>query len=84
MSATQAVIGRRPRIRGDLPDRLGDGLGDGHADGVVQPPGLRGQPGEELVRAAAEISADQHLAPQVPGQLREPGRLDVVSGGVVG
>ena len=48
-----AVIGRRPRICGDLADRIGDGLGDGHADGVVQPPGLRGQPGEELVRAAA-------------------------------
>jgi hypothetical protein len=79
-----AVISRCPRLRGDLPDRPGDWLGDRHADGVAQPPGLGGQPGEELVRAAAGISADQHLAAQVPGQLRqrEPGRLDMVSRGV--
>jgi hypothetical protein len=78
------VIGRCPRIGRGLPDRLGDGVGDRHADRVVQPPRLRGQPGEELMRAAAGISADQDLAPQVSGQLRErePGRLDVIGGGV--
>ena len=49
----------------------------GHADGVMQPPGLHGQPGEELVRAAAGISADQYLAPQVARKLRDrqPGRV---------
>ena len=36
------------------------------------------------MRAAAGVGADQHRAPQVAGQLRdrEPGRLDVVGGGV--
>ena len=36
-------------------------------DGVVQPPGPRGQPLEELVRPAAGIGSDQHLPPQVTG-----------------
>jgi hypothetical protein len=41
--------------------------GDGRADGVVQPPGPRGQPGEELVRAAG-VCADHYFAAQVPGR----------------
>ena len=43
-----------------------------------------GQPGQELVRAAAGIGADQHPPPQLAGQLgqRQPGSLDVIGGGV--
>ena len=78
------VISRRPRGCRHFADRIGDGLGNGHPDGVVQSPGLRGQPVQELVRPAARISPDQHPAAQVAGQLgdREPGGLDVVGGSV--
>jgi hypothetical protein len=39
---------------------------------------------QEPVRAAAGVGAEQDLAAQLPRQLRqcEPGRLDVVGGGV--
>jgi hypothetical protein len=62
-----AVIGRRPGGRGNLADRGLDVLGDRHADGVVQPPGLRGEPVQKLVRPAAGAGPDQHLAPQARG-----------------
>jgi hypothetical protein len=47
----------------------------------VQAAGLRGQPVQEPVRAAAGVGADKHLAPQVARQLRQrqPGSLDMVS-----
>jgi mannose-6-phosphate isomerase-like protein (cupin superfamily) len=50
----------------------------------VQAPAGAGQPGQELVGAAAGIGADQHPAPQPAGQLGQgqPGGLDVVAGGV--
>ena len=69
-----SVIGRRPRVCRQFQDRFLDALGDGHADGVVQPLRLRGQPLEELVRAAAGVCADQDLPQQTARQLgeREP------------
>ena len=78
------VIGRGPRGCGHLQDRGLHVLGDRHADRVAQPPGPRGQPLEELVRAASGVGPDQCPAAQPPGQLRqrEPGGLDVVGGGV--
>jgi hypothetical protein len=79
---------RRPRRRRDLQHMLVDGLGDHHADRVVQPAAALGEPGDELVGAAAGVAADQGLpaAPVLLGQLGE-GELcggDVVGGGVVG
>jgi hypothetical protein len=54
----------------------------GHAHAVVQPAAC--EPGQILVRAAARVGADQHPPAQPPWQLRqrEPGRLDVLAGGV--
>ena len=59
-------------------------VGDGHADGVVQAAARAGQPGQELVGAAAGVGADQHPPPRSAGQLRqrEPGHLDVLGRGV--
>ena len=69
--------------RGNLADRGLDIVGDRHADGVVQPPGLGGQPVQEPVRAAG-VGPDRDLPPQVTRELRdrEPGRLDAIGGGV--
>ena len=74
-----AVVSRGPGAGGDREDGGLHVLGDGHADGVVQAAGRRGQPGQETVRAAAGVGADQYLAPQVTRQLgqRQPGGLDV-------
>ena len=70
ISATQApgrdlavgVVGGCPRAGGQAQDRGADVVGDGEADGVLQPPARTGQPGEELVGAAAGVGADQDLA----------------------
>ena len=61
-----------------------DLVGHGEPGRVGQPPSRLGQPGQELMGAAAGVGADQHLAPQVRRQLgqRQPRRLDVVGGGV--
>ena len=79
-----AVISRRPRPRRDLHDRLLRFLGESEPDRVGQPPARFGQPGQELVRASAGVSADQYLPPHLARQLRQrqPGRLDVIGGGV--
>jgi hypothetical protein len=79
-----SVIGRDPGTGRDFQDGLLGVLGDGHPHRVGQAPGGGGEPGQELVRAAAGVGADQHPLPLVAGQLRqgEPDRLDVVSGGV--
>src|SRR5262249_39972174 len=65
-------------------DGGGDVLGDGDPDRIGQPPSRLGQPGQELLGAAAGIGANQYLTAQVPGQLRqpEPGHLDMVRGGI--
>jgi hypothetical protein len=56
-------------------------VGDGHADRVAQPAARGGEPDQEVVGATAGIGADQHPAPQRPGQLRQrqPRHLDVLS-----
>ena len=69
-----AVIGRRPAVRGHFQDRGLHLLGDRHADGVVQTPGLRGQPFQELVRAAAGVGPDQRLAAQGRGSCASASR----------
>jgi hypothetical protein len=73
--------GMRVIVRKERPH---PGAGDGHADGVVQPPRRGRQPFEEPVGGAVGVRADQGLAPQAPGQLRQgqPGGFDEVGGGV--
>src|SRR3954452_5460353 len=39
-----------------------NGVGDGHADRVRQPPSAPGEPGHELVGAAAGFGTDERLA----------------------
>ena len=76
-----AVVSGSPRRRGNLEDGVLDLPGEGEPGRVGQPPSRLGQPGQELLGAAAGIGADQHPAPQPGGQLgqREPGRLDMVA-----
>ena len=77
ISATQApgpdlaigVIGRGPRAGRDLEDGVLGVLGDGEPGRVGQPSSWPGQPGQEVVGAAAGVGADQHPAPQPGGQL---------------
>jgi hypothetical protein len=67
-SATQApsrgcalvVVGRGPRLVGDLGDALHRVIGQGEPERVAQFPCV--QPIHELVGAATGVGADQHLA----------------------
>ncbi len=76
------VVGGGPGAGGHGEDGFLDLLGDGEPHGVGQAPSRRGEPGQEVVGAAAGVCADQHLAAQAAGQLRqgEPGGADVISG----
>ena len=78
------VIGRFPDPVREGEDGLVHVLGDGHADRVVQAAARAGQPGQEVMRAAAGVGADQHPPPLAAGQLgqRQPGHLDVLGRGV--
>jgi len=64
-----AVVGRSLRSRGDLADGIVDLLGDGEPGRVGQPTSRLGQPGQELLGAAAAVGADQQLAAQGRRQL---------------
>jgi hypothetical protein len=74
------VTGRGPRLGRHCGDRLLNVAGDGEPDRLGQPPPRFGEPGKEIMGAAAGVGAHQHPPPQVPGQLRERElhRLDVI------
>ena len=76
-SPTSRRLGRaQPPASKRAPDRSGRAripsacLGDGHADRVMQPVAWAREPGQELMRAAPGVSADQHL---MPPRGRSPG-----------
>jgi hypothetical protein len=59
-------------------------IGHGEPHRIVQAPARLGEPGQELMGAAAGVSPDQHLPAHLLRQLGEgePDRLNVVGGGV--
>ena len=81
------VVGRGPRLLGELGDQLGGAGGQGEPDRVGQPAPY--QPAHVVVGRAGAVDADQHPAsrPPVTSQAGELGQClagdgDVVGGGV--
>ena len=80
------VVSRGPCPVRDLQDGVLHVIGHGEPNRVVQPPSGFGQPGQEVVRAAAGVGPDQHPPPDCLRQLRQrqSRRGDVIGGGIVG